>query len=217
MTTPHRSAPAPSGQAPSEEPRRARLLDAALTVFGRFGFRKTSMDEVARAAGISRQGLYLHYPTKEALFCAVVDHALGAAAEDAEQALGKAPWRTALVGALDAWVGRFVSRIAPDVTDHGAIRPRRRAREGLRGRSPRAPRAAPPRVGPRPTTLRRALGAGPPNTSTPPPAARRPARGRATRSSRGSGWPPARSASRSCRSRTVRADGAWWPPAPLVA
>lgn len=123
MTTPHRSAPAPSGQAPSEEPRRARLLDAALTVFGRFGFRKTSMDEVARAAGISRQGLYLHYPTKEALFCAVVDHALGAAAEDAEQALaGEGSLEDALVGALDAWVGRFVSRIAPDVTDlHEAI------------------------------------------------------------------------------------------------
>jgi len=37
--------------------RRRRLLDVALATFLRFGFRKTSMEEVARAAGLSRQGL----------------------------------------------------------------------------------------------------------------------------------------------------------------
>lgn len=48
--------------------RRAALIDAAVQVFVRYGFKKTSMDEVARAAGLSRQGLYLHFPTKEILF-----------------------------------------------------------------------------------------------------------------------------------------------------
>jgi AcrR family transcriptional regulator len=38
--------------------RQERVLAAALEVFGRYGFRKTSMDEVARSADISRQGLY---------------------------------------------------------------------------------------------------------------------------------------------------------------
>lgn len=48
--------------------RRAAILDAAAGVFLRYGFKKTSMDDLARAAGLSRQGLYLHFPTKEAIF-----------------------------------------------------------------------------------------------------------------------------------------------------
>ncbi|MET0389732.1 MAG: TetR/AcrR family transcriptional regulator [Polyangiales bacterium] len=52
--------------------RRAALLEAARGVFLRYGFKKTSMDDLARAANISRQGLYLHFATKEALFREVV-------------------------------------------------------------------------------------------------------------------------------------------------
>ncbi len=48
--------------------RRTALLEAAVGVFLRYGYRKTSMDDVARAADISRQGLYLHFPSKEELF-----------------------------------------------------------------------------------------------------------------------------------------------------
>jgi AcrR family transcriptional regulator len=47
--------------------RRRALLDAALAVFSRYGYQKTSMDEVARSAQLSRQGLYLHFATKEEL------------------------------------------------------------------------------------------------------------------------------------------------------
>lgn len=53
--------------------RRTALLQAALEVFARYGYRKASMDEVARAAGLSRQGLYLHFPSKELLFREVVN------------------------------------------------------------------------------------------------------------------------------------------------
>ncbi len=54
--------------------RRASILSAATQVFLRYGFKKTSMEDLARAAGLSRPGLYLHFPTKEALFkAAVVD------------------------------------------------------------------------------------------------------------------------------------------------
>ena len=57
--------------------RRAAILDAAMRVFLRYGFKKTSMDDLARAAGLSRQGLYLHFPTKEALFKAAVSSLVG--------------------------------------------------------------------------------------------------------------------------------------------
>ncbi|KRD72611.1 MULTISPECIES: TetR/AcrR family transcriptional regulator [unclassified Ensifer] len=44
------------------------ILDAALPVFVRFGFRKTSMADIARAASISRASLYLSFSSKEELF-----------------------------------------------------------------------------------------------------------------------------------------------------
>src|SRR3984893_12536216 len=48
--------------------REARLLDAAARLFARFGFDKTSIDEIARAAGVSKGAVYLHWPSKDALF-----------------------------------------------------------------------------------------------------------------------------------------------------
>lgn len=48
--------------------RREEILAAALGCFTRYGYRRTSMDEVAREAHISRAALYLHFDNKEALF-----------------------------------------------------------------------------------------------------------------------------------------------------
>ncbi|MBR1213531.1 TetR/AcrR family transcriptional regulator [Bradyrhizobium sp. JYMT SZCCT0180] len=44
------------------------ILDAALPVFVRHGFRKASMADIARAANISRASLYLCFGSKEELF-----------------------------------------------------------------------------------------------------------------------------------------------------
>jgi AcrR family transcriptional regulator len=48
--------------------REVRLLDAAARLFARFGFDKTSIDEIARAAGVSKGAVYLHWPSKDNLF-----------------------------------------------------------------------------------------------------------------------------------------------------
>lgn len=63
------------------------ILSAAEGVFLRFGYRKTSMDEVARAAGLSRQGLYLHFAAKQDLFQAVVARMVDTVRTDALAAL----------------------------------------------------------------------------------------------------------------------------------
>lgn len=55
---------------------RSSILDAGAPVFLRFGYRKASMDDIARAASLSRQSLYSHFDTKEGLFRAVVLHIL---------------------------------------------------------------------------------------------------------------------------------------------
>lgn len=94
-------------------PRREQVLGVALEVFGRYGFRKASMDEVARAAEISRQGLYLYFASKEALFRAAVEHELRSALSAASAFLDTdaAPLTERVAGALDAWLGRFVGTL----------------------------------------------------------------------------------------------------------
>ena len=69
--------------------RRAAILEAAASVFLRYGFKKTSMDDLARAAGLSRQGLYLHFPTKEALFKEAVQNLIAATRAAVRAALAR--------------------------------------------------------------------------------------------------------------------------------
>ena len=52
---------------------RARILDAAMLVFRRQGFRRSSIEQAAEAAGLTRQALYHHFKSKEALFRAVIE------------------------------------------------------------------------------------------------------------------------------------------------
>jgi AcrR family transcriptional regulator len=99
--------------------RRRALLDAALAVFARYGYQKTSMDEVARSAQFSRQGLYLHFATKEELFQAAVRNALENSSRAAVAALTSAslPLDQRLVRAFDEWLGRYIGIIGGDASD----------------------------------------------------------------------------------------------------
>jgi AcrR family transcriptional regulator len=102
----------------SDSARRERLLAVALEVFGRYGFRKSSMDEIARSADISRQGLYLRFASKDALFRAAVRQELETALAEVSRSLDEegVALEPRVVGALDAWLGRYVgSMLAPDI------------------------------------------------------------------------------------------------------
>jgi AcrR family transcriptional regulator len=103
----------------ADRTRQERVLSVALEVFGRYGFRKTSMDEVARSADISRQGLYLYFASKEALFRAAVRQELDTALGEACRCLDEegAALDRRVVAALDAWLGRYVgSMLASDIS-----------------------------------------------------------------------------------------------------
>jgi AcrR family transcriptional regulator len=52
--------------------RREEILDAAFEVFSRLGYLNASVTEIARKAGFTLPGLSHHFPTKAALFEAVV-------------------------------------------------------------------------------------------------------------------------------------------------
>ncbi len=44
-----------------------------MEIFARYGYRRASMDQVAEAAGLTRQAVYHHFQNKEALFRAAVE------------------------------------------------------------------------------------------------------------------------------------------------
>ena len=55
-----------------KEARPAELIEAARATFCDHGFAATKVEEIARRAGVSKGTVYLYFPTKEALFEAVV-------------------------------------------------------------------------------------------------------------------------------------------------
>lgn len=56
--------------------RTERVLAAAAELFVRFGVAKTTVDEIARAAGISKGAIYLEFQSKDSLVEALVKHEL---------------------------------------------------------------------------------------------------------------------------------------------
>lgn len=55
------------------EQKRQQVLVAAIDLFCRQGFPHTSMDEVAKLAGVSKQTVYSHYGSKDELFVAAIE------------------------------------------------------------------------------------------------------------------------------------------------
>ena len=57
----------------AKAPPQDRILDAAMRVFRRHGFRRSSIEQAAEEAGLTRQALYHHFASKEALFRALIE------------------------------------------------------------------------------------------------------------------------------------------------
>ena len=53
---------------------RERIMEAAEAVFAEKGYHDAAMDEIVRRTSVSKGGLYFHFPSKERLFFAVMDH-----------------------------------------------------------------------------------------------------------------------------------------------
>ena len=87
--------------------RRELVLAAALDTFARYGYRKTSMEDVARSAAISRPGLYLLFGSKQELFTAAVTQALDQSLTAATGVLADTarPLRDRLLSALTTGPG----------------------------------------------------------------------------------------------------------------
>ncbi|MBK7894264.1 MAG: TetR/AcrR family transcriptional regulator [Anaerolineaceae bacterium] len=58
----------------TEHESKAHILATALAVFAEKGFAKASMNDVVRASGLSKGGVYWHFKSKDALITAIFDH-----------------------------------------------------------------------------------------------------------------------------------------------
>lgn len=68
--------------------KRDKLLDAARELFLRQGLRATSMEAIARAAGVAKPTLYAYFPDKDAVFLAIVTQVLDDKAKAFAEGLG---------------------------------------------------------------------------------------------------------------------------------
>jgi AcrR family transcriptional regulator len=106
----------------SESARQTHVVETALTVFVRHGFRKTSIEDIAKAAGISRQGIYLHFKNKDEIFSASIQKALHDGLQAANRILDDdgLTLEKKLLNALDEWFGRHVGLLDPEASDLAA-------------------------------------------------------------------------------------------------
>ncbi len=117
----------------TREARRETILDAATEVFGRLGFEATRMEDVAKAAGIAKGLLYKHFPSKDALFQALIDRQGGTYAAELRGALAGSDLDADPLGTLREGLAFWLRKVGDEaatfnVTDPGV----HDAYEGLR-------------------------------------------------------------------------------------
>lgn len=118
--TPHPPAPTKGAQT------RQTILDAAISRFGREGYRATSVADIAREASVGGTVAYAYFPNKEALFLAAVDEDAAAVIHGGLSIIFADPtlpnWRYRLLFTLlDAvehhpLARRLLAGLEPDVT-----------------------------------------------------------------------------------------------------
>src|SRR6266850_7010186 len=98
--------------------RRKQILDAALQCFLQFGYAKTSVDDVAKKANLSRPLIYLKFKSKQDLFRGIYVDFMGAALEQSDEILrSKASSKAKLVGISETInVGAWEKVVAQPMT-----------------------------------------------------------------------------------------------------
>jgi AcrR family transcriptional regulator len=100
--------------------RREQIVDAATGVFLRYGYARTTMGDIAQAAGLTRPTLYVAFPDKERIFTAVVEKMIAdKLAEIREGLLRRKTLKEKLCFACNAWAvdGYKLIQAHPDAAD----------------------------------------------------------------------------------------------------
>lgn len=73
--------------AAEEDPRRARIMEGGLRMVLAYGFHRTTMDDIARAAEVSRPALYLRFRNKTDIYRAIAQRLLAHCLAQTKEAL----------------------------------------------------------------------------------------------------------------------------------
>ncbi len=93
---------------PATDPRRKAILKAAFEAFSTYGYRRTAMEDIARASGMSRAALYLHYRNKEDIFRSLARFYYDDAVTQVQAVLARdLPLQEALAQAFEAQTGQI--------------------------------------------------------------------------------------------------------------
>lgn len=111
-----------TSQADRSSATRTKLLDATIACLVDVGWAGTSTTEVVRRAGVSRGAQVHHYPTKDDLVLAAIEHLLVRRTEEYRQAFDALPeerrtlhealellWAQCFSGSFDAWLELVVA------------------------------------------------------------------------------------------------------------
>ncbi len=107
--------PAKRYSASKGEQTRKAILEAAITRFGREGFRNTSVADIARDASVGGSLVYAYFPSKEALFLAAVD-------EDAAAVIGDGIDSLVAEGDINEWRRRLIFILLASLERHPLAR-----------------------------------------------------------------------------------------------
>ncbi len=91
MARQHVGADVQASELSRRQERALRILDAAATLILRWGYQKTTLDDISRQAGVAKGTIYLHWKTREALFEALIRREKVELAEDLVQRLTADP------------------------------------------------------------------------------------------------------------------------------
>ena len=91
MASQRKGEQAQSEERSKREQRAERILDAAAELMLRWGYNKTTIDDIARQAGVAKGTIYLHWKTREDLFTALMKREYIRLAEDIRQRLSSDP------------------------------------------------------------------------------------------------------------------------------
>src|SRR5438874_10954358 len=91
LVSQRRSARGQTEDRSKREERAERILDAAAELMLRWGYNKTTIDDIARYAGVAKGTIYLHWKTREDLFTALMKREYIRLVEDVEQRSANEP------------------------------------------------------------------------------------------------------------------------------
>ncbi|MEZ0494511.1 TetR/AcrR family transcriptional regulator [Kineococcus sp. TBRC 1896] len=100
---------------PRGDDRERAILDTAERLLGERSYADTSVDDLARGAGLSRPAFYFYFPSKEAVLLALLDRVVAEARTRRDEAVHASP-----AGAEDRW-RQVIGAIAQPFRSHLAV------------------------------------------------------------------------------------------------